>query len=144
MSLARERFRAHRSHAKARGIAFLLTFEEWWAIWLNSGRWDQRGQRADQYCMARHNDKGPYAVGNVSIITNHENNKASQKWDDARHRHQSQIMRGNKHNLGHRHSEASIELMRAKQLGKRHSDATKASMRAAWQRRKQRDANVPR
>ena len=50
-----------------RGIPFLLTFEEWWDIWQQSGYWEQRGCRKGQYVMSRYNDVGPYAVGNVFI-----------------------------------------------------------------------------
>ncbi len=64
----------HKSRAKKRGITFLLTFEEWKTIWLDSGKWDQRGLAVDSYCMARHGDVGPYAVGNVRICTRRENN----------------------------------------------------------------------
>lgn len=63
----------HKSHAKRRGIPFLLTFEEWWGIWQASGKWDQRGGRKGQYVMARHSDVGPYAVGNVRICTTGDN-----------------------------------------------------------------------
>jgi hypothetical protein len=59
--------------AKKRKIEFLLTFQEWYDIWLQSGKFHLRGRRSNEYCMGRHNDIGPYAVNNVSIITNHEN-----------------------------------------------------------------------
>ena len=64
-------YASHKCSAKKRGIPFLLTFEEWHKIWQDSGK--LRGRGSDLYCMARHNDTGPYAIGNVSIITNHEN-----------------------------------------------------------------------
>ena len=63
----------HKSHAKRRGIPFLLTFEEWCAIWRESGKWDQRGHLSGQYVMARFGDTGPYAVGNVRICTAFDN-----------------------------------------------------------------------
>ena len=66
-------YHAHKSRAKNRGIDFLLTFEEWKHIWDSSGK--TRGIGSDDYCMARHNDIGPYAVGNVSIITMKENSQ---------------------------------------------------------------------
>jgi hypothetical protein len=66
-------FQCQRIQAKARGVPFLLTFEEWWAIWQESGRWAEKGTRKDQYCMARTGDKGPYSVGNVRICTMAEN-----------------------------------------------------------------------
>lgn len=63
----------HKSHAKQRGIPFLLSFEEWCTIWRISGKWEQRGHSTGQYVMARFGDTGPYAVGNVKIITCNEN-----------------------------------------------------------------------
>lgn len=64
----------HKSRAERRGVEFLLTLEEWTTIWVESGKWDQRRNGADGYCMARHGDTGPYAVGNVRICTNRQNN----------------------------------------------------------------------
>jgi hypothetical protein len=55
--------------AKTRGIPFLLTFEEWWQIWQDSGHWEERGNLSGQYVMCRNADQGPYAVGNVRIDT---------------------------------------------------------------------------
>lgn len=66
-------FHARRAGAKQRGIPFLMTFEEWWAIWQDSGKWEQRGCHRGQYVMARFRDAGPYAVGNVRICTREEN-----------------------------------------------------------------------
>lgn len=59
----------HKFGAKKRGIAFLLTFSEWFSIWESSGHIDDRGRSLHQYQMARFGDSGPYAVGNVRIIT---------------------------------------------------------------------------
>jgi hypothetical protein len=63
----------HKSGAKRRDIPFLFTFEEWLAIWTDSGKWSQRGNRAGRYVMARYGDVGPYAIGNVRICTVEEN-----------------------------------------------------------------------
>jgi hypothetical protein len=67
------KFRQQRSSAKARGVEWLMTFDEWWGVWEASGRWTQRGHRDGQYVMGRHGDTGPYAVGNVSIILSNAN-----------------------------------------------------------------------
>lgn len=67
------KFRQQRSSAKARGVEWLMTFEDWWGVWETSGRWQQRGIRDGEYVMGRHGDTGPYAVGNVSIILSNEN-----------------------------------------------------------------------
>ncbi len=66
-------YTTHKHHAKRRNIPFLLAFEEWCAIWRDSGKWAQRGHCKGQYVMARHGDVGPYAADNVSIITCSEN-----------------------------------------------------------------------
>jgi hypothetical protein len=65
------RFQAHKNSAKDRGIEFLLTFEEWWALW--EPHWERRGRGSQQMCMCRTADKGGYQVGNVRIATNREN-----------------------------------------------------------------------
>lgn len=69
----RGRYNVHRSNAKKRNIPFLLTFEEWWSIWQESGKWEQRGKRSNQYQMCRNNDEGSYEVGNVRIDTCYNN-----------------------------------------------------------------------
>lgn len=63
----------HKSNAKTRGIEMLLTFEEWKAIWINSGKWEKRGKGSDKYCMCRVGDKGHYSLGNVFIDLNKNN-----------------------------------------------------------------------
>jgi hypothetical protein len=67
------KFRIHRQNARARGIPFRLTFEQWWRIWQRSGKWKQRGSRPGQYCMARPGDRGAYEIGNVTICSVDEN-----------------------------------------------------------------------
>jgi hypothetical protein len=54
---------------------FELTFEEWLEIWEASGHFKKRGRLAHEYHMARHGDRGPYAIGNVKIITANQNIK---------------------------------------------------------------------
>ena len=58
-----------------RGIEFTLTFQEWWDIWQQSGKWEERGRKKGQYVMSRYGDTGPYAVGNVFIQTHTDNSK---------------------------------------------------------------------
>jgi hypothetical protein len=67
MNLINKKFIDHRTSARNRGLDFNLTFSEWWDIWEQSGHWEQRGRRRDQYVMSRKNDIGPYEVGNVFI-----------------------------------------------------------------------------
>jgi hypothetical protein len=73
----RGKYTRQRCNALRRGLQWKMTFEEWWQIWQDSGKWEQRGQASDQYCMARINDEGPYSAGNVAIITMAENSRQS-------------------------------------------------------------------
>lgn len=66
----RKAFTQQKSSAKARGIAFLITFDEWKKVWLESGKWEKRGCGANKYCMCRIGDIGAYEVGNVFIEKN--------------------------------------------------------------------------
>lgn len=54
-------------NAKHRGKEFKLTFEEWCQIWVDSGKWEQRGCKRGQYVMSRKGDVGAYEIGNVFI-----------------------------------------------------------------------------
>jgi hypothetical protein len=57
--------------AKRRGILWALSFEQWLGIW--GERLIDRGSGRNKLCMARNGDIGPYAIGNVKIITNGQN-----------------------------------------------------------------------
>ena len=65
--IAKRKYHQHKCVAKQRKIDFNLTFIEWRDIWLQSGKWDERGAQKGKYCMSRNNDIGPYEVGNVFI-----------------------------------------------------------------------------
>lgn len=60
-------------------VKMRMSLQQFADIWDQSGHWDQRGRKKDEYCMARHNDIGHYEVGNVKIITNAENVSEAQK-----------------------------------------------------------------
>lgn len=63
-------FKSARDGARQRGIAWQLTFAEWWAEW--SAHWPRRGTVALGLC--RDGDAGPYARGNVRVDTIAANN----------------------------------------------------------------------
>ena len=69
-------FRSQKINARRRGIAWEMTFADWWRIWDVSGKWSQRG-RGQGYVMARKGDTGPYSVDNVYIATSSQNIKDS-------------------------------------------------------------------
>ena len=66
-------FICQRQNARRRGIEFLFTFSDWLRTWGEAI--ELRGRGADALCMSRINDTGPYAEGNVEIITNRGNNR---------------------------------------------------------------------
>jgi hypothetical protein len=74
---ARKKYVRQRADAKCRRIVFSLSLLEWWTIWCDSGRWEQRGCFNGQYVMCRRGDIGPYAVGNVFIALGTDNNSES-------------------------------------------------------------------
>lgn len=57
----------------ARSGEWEISFPEWWAVWLSSGRFGQKGQRPDNYVLCRVGDWGPYRLGNVFVATVREN-----------------------------------------------------------------------
>jgi hypothetical protein len=60
----------HRANAEKRGILWLFTFPEWWAIWSKDDRWERRGAKKDGLVMARHADGDtPYSKDTVYICT---------------------------------------------------------------------------
>lgn len=73
----RDVYRDQKHQAEIRGIPFLLSYEQWLEIWLESGHWHERGCKKGQYVMARYGDTGPYERTNVKIITHADNIRES-------------------------------------------------------------------
>lgn len=68
-------------NADARAIGWRLTFAQWLAIWLESGKLEQRGRGKGRYVMSRVNDSGAYEIGNVHIQHSVDNSfEAVRKW----------------------------------------------------------------
>jgi len=76
---AKGKYIRHRTNAIRRGIDWQFTFETWWQVWQESGKWEERGVGAGKYCMARYDDYGPYSPENVKIISMVENTKEMKK-----------------------------------------------------------------
>jgi hypothetical protein len=148
-NLLYDKFMGHKYNAEGNGVRFELTFDEWLQIWTDSGFLDQRGQ--GKYVMARLGDKGPYAVGNVKIITAAENvreawlNKTPeevQHWKDGaakgglknKGRARPDLSEFNRSRRGQPRTPESIEKSRVAQIGMKRSDETKAKIGAAIKR----------
>lgn len=61
-------FWQNQRNARSLGIEWQLTFPQWWQLWAESGVWHLRG-RGNGYGLTRHKGQGPFAIGNVAIIT---------------------------------------------------------------------------
>ena len=86
-------FRSQKRTARYRGVGFDLTLKQWWDLWQESGKWDQRGRGKGRYCMARIRDTGSYAVGNVQIILT-ELNGAESRYNKPTRPHANPAERG--------------------------------------------------
>ena len=71
----RRAYREQRRTSFYRGIKFTLTLAEWWAVWQQSGKWEQRGRGGKNYCMSRIKDEGGYVPYNVYITTGANNGR---------------------------------------------------------------------
>jgi hypothetical protein len=123
----RDAFGKQKAAAKVRGIPFLISFNEWLAIWACSGHLSERGRGRGRYQMARHGDLGAYAVGNASIITS-DQNRAEQIVTPQARAKISAWQRGRPKPLRTPEHCASISAARK---GKSPSSATRAKLSAA-------------
>jgi hypothetical protein len=69
------KYTAQKANARRREIPWDFTFETWWKVWQDSGRWEQRGTKGGQYVMSRLNDEGHYGPNNVFIQKQEDNSR---------------------------------------------------------------------
>lgn len=70
--MSKKSYAEQRSNAKARGIPFWFTYEEWvewWQTALGPDWKKKRGRKKGQFCMARLGDTGAYEPSNVECIS---------------------------------------------------------------------------
>jgi hypothetical protein len=118
MRNVRARYTQQLCQARKRKIDWLFTFESWWKMWEESGKWKERGRKAGQYCMARKGDIGPYSVDNVEIVTIEKNSSDGNKGKSGPWK-------------GKKLPPAMVEAMRIRATGIRHSDETKKKISEA-------------
>lgn len=109
-------------------IEFRISFKEWWDIWQQSGKWEQRGRHKGEYVMARHDDVGHYEVGNVSIILASENVRQARLGVPISAGHKEAI---SSKMTGREFSEEHRRNLAASKVGIPRSDETKATISAA-------------
>lgn len=75
MSTAKKRYHTCIQEAKARGIAWELTYEQWNNWWLMHGvdREVALPNTKDALCMCRIGDVGPYSLDNIYCATRSQN-----------------------------------------------------------------------
>lgn len=122
-----KKYRDQKSKAKHRGINFQLTFDEWWNIWQQSGKWNERGICKGQYVMSRIADKGGYTIDNVVIQTVGDNNREAFKT------HRIAPMLGKKHSP---ETLAKLKQRPSPNKGKILSDETKKKISSSLTGRK--------
>jgi len=112
----RGKYRNHKDNATRRGHEFLLTFEEWFEIWEKSGHLHERGLGNGKYCMGRFGDEGPYAVGNVKIISWEENEAELWARPETLERIQNALI-GNSYAKGYKHTDEARKSMKGNKNG---------------------------
>ena len=133
--------------AKRRGIEFCMTLEQFTAVWEESGKFDQMGNKKGQYVMARIINYGnifekhdtdyygnllPYDVDTVQIIIGGENKSAAHKGKNISDKHKARISAIHK---GKNVSDETKAKLRAAHLGKKRdpiSEKTRENMRKGW------------
>lgn len=119
IKFAKKRYSEQKGVAKTRNIEWQFTFETWWKMWSDSGKWELRGNKKGHYCMARFKDEGPYGPDNVEIIL------ASKNASDAH--------ANNRVTYGTwKPNEEQIEAMRIRATGVKQSDETRAKKSIAF------------
>ena len=121
LKLGKDYYRFHKKDAAARKITFLLTYEEWCRIWIDSGHAHEKGCRRGQYVMARFGDKGPYAVGNVRIVTTEQNH--AEQWERPEYANKMSAVHKNK-----KYGPATRQKIREARLNTTASAETRAKM----------------
>lgn len=95
----RSGFHSQKCASRKRSVPFMLSYEQWFEVWYRSGHILERGRCLGQYCMSRKGDKGPYAVGNVRIVTcsaNHREARLGKPLSSETCRKLSEIFTGRK------------------------------------------------
>lgn len=129
----------HKFQAKVRGIEFLLTFDEWFKFWIDSGHFHERGACRGKYVMARFGDVGPYALGNIKIISHGENiseGRLGRRHSDETRKKQSLSKIGKKHSPEH------IQKASDGKRGRKHTIEAKQKISAALKGRKKSPEHV--
>jgi len=72
---AKKKFAIQKNEARLRGVEWNLTFEQWDQWWMSNGvdKNFSTKHSADQLCMCRQGDTGPYSLENIYCATRRQN-----------------------------------------------------------------------
>ena len=112
IKLRKQRYIQQKCQAVKRNIEWLFTFDTWWKMWNDSGKWSERGRKKGQYCMARRGDVGPYSLDNVDIVVVSMNSSDARKGKPGPW-------------LGKKLPSEMVEAMRIRATGVKQSDETR-------------------
>ncbi len=122
---ARNAFSTQKYDANRRGIAFLLTFEEWvkwWEDQLGPDWQSKRGHLKGQFVMSRPGDIGPYALWNIKCVQCGENVSEAHKGKEFSELHKQRIASGRR---GKKHTDAAKMKLRIARLGSKRTEEAK-------------------
>lgn len=110
MRFWRRKWQNHKDNSAARNAQFLLSFDEWFKIWLDSGHINERGKGRGKYCMSRFGDKGDYEIGNIKIVTYEENEAELWSRPETLQKIQKALI-GNDYAKGYKHTDDACARM---------------------------------
>jgi hypothetical protein len=91
----RGQFSRQKANAISRGVNWELSFDDWYRIWEDSGKYHERGRLTGQYALVRKNPDVSFNLNNIHIIRigdvikplkNHVTKFYRNKYDEKKHR----------------------------------------------------------
>lgn len=70
------RYKTYKANNQRKGLIFNLSFPEWYAIWIRSGKYNDMGVGKGKYCMVKIDPSMPITYDNVKIILFDEVNRS--------------------------------------------------------------------
>jgi len=145
LSMAKKKYTQQQYAAKQRNIEWLYTFETWWKQWQESGKWEQRGNKRNQYCMGRKGDIGPYSPDNVDIILATKNSSDAKLgkvgWNKGQSLSEEHKEKLRQAHIGMQQSEETKLKKSLANRGRPWSEARRAAHRQAWNKGLTRDTD---
>jgi hypothetical protein len=96
----RGQFSRQKANAVARGVNWELSFDDWWKVWEDSGKYPERGRLTGQYALVRKNPDASFNLNNIHIIRigdvikplkNHVTKFYRNKYEEREHRRVKEV-----------------------------------------------------